>query len=157
VLVACAHPGRRGIEVAPSATAGAGAGAESDAAKIRQALADWVEATWAGDRMRASRIWAPDLVGWYPGQPDDSYEREMESARNPRAPDAPRSLPSVEVVEVMVSGDLAVVRDIWRFSRIAGADTTFSSLRGFEVWRRQPDGEWRISRWISAPDPTYRP
>jgi steroid delta-isomerase len=59
----------------------------------------------------------------------------------------------VDVVEVMVSGDLAVVRDIWRMTRIAGADTTVQVIRSFEVWRRQPDGRWRIARWISAPEP----
>jgi ketosteroid isomerase-like protein len=146
LLVSCApaqpkgHPGRE-----PSAI--------TDEAHIRAALADWVDATRNGDYLKASQIWAPDLIGWYPGQPDDTYEREQESARRVRPPDAPRSIPSLTIVEVMVSGDLAVVRDIWRITRIAGADTTHSSLRSFEVWRRQPDGAWRIVRWISAPEP----
>jgi len=60
----------------------------------------------------------------------------------------------VQVVEVMVSGKLAVVRDIWRFTTAAGKpDATTSVVRGFEVWTEQPDSSWRISRWISAPEP----
>jgi ketosteroid isomerase-like protein len=59
----------------------------------------------------------------------------------------------------MVSGDLAVVRDIWRITRIAGGDTTYQILKGIEVWRRQPDLAWRIARWVTAPEaPTkHRP
>jgi ketosteroid isomerase-like protein len=128
----------------------------SDEARIRRRLALWVDQTRAGDRVAAAEIWAPDLIGWYPGQPDDSYAREQEDARRPRAADAPRSFPAVKVVEVMVSGDLAVVRDIWDIGRIAGGDTTHTALRSYEVWRRQPDGAWRIARWISAPEPEKR-
>jgi len=49
---------------------------------------------------------------------------------------------------------LAVVRDIWRFTTAAGKpDAATSVVRGFEVWTEQPDSSWRISRWISAPEP----
>lgn len=128
-------------------------GRAADEARIRKRLAEWVEQTRAGDRLAAAEIWAPDLIGWYPGQPEDTYAREQELARKQRAPDAPRSIPDVTVEEVMVSGDLAVVRDVWRITRIAGTDTTTTTLRGYEVWRRQPDGKWRIGRYISAPEP----
>jgi ketosteroid isomerase-like protein len=130
--------------------------AASDEARIRKRLAQWVEQTRAGDRVAAAEIWAPDLVGWYPGQPDDSYAREQESARRPQPTGAPRSIPAVTLVEVVVSGDLAVLRDIWDMSQVAGTDTTRQSLRSYEVWRRQPDGAWRIARWISAPEPARR-
>jgi ketosteroid isomerase-like protein len=75
---------------------------------IHAALTDWVAAATRGDWKSASKVWAPDLVGWYPGQP--------------------------------VSGKLAAVRDIWRFTTAAGKpDATTSVVRGFEVWTRQPD------------------
>ena len=119
---------------------------------IRGALADWVEAANAGDWKRAARVWAPDLVGWYPGQPDDTYAKEMDNASRPRA-GRPRTHYDVKVVEVIVSGDLAVVRDIWRFTTPADtANTKASVVRSYEVWKRQKDGEWKIARWISAPE-----
>jgi ketosteroid isomerase-like protein len=120
---------------------------------IRAALTDWVAAANRGDWKSASRVWAPDLVGWYPGQPDDTYAREMDRVANPKL-GAPKTHYEVEVVEVMVSSKLAVVRDIWRFTTATGKpDATVSVVRGFEVWRQQPDSSWRISRWISAPEP----
>jgi ketosteroid isomerase-like protein len=30
-------------------------------------------------------------------------------------------------------------------------------VRSYEVWKRQKNGEWKIARWISAPEPSVRP
>jgi ketosteroid isomerase-like protein len=120
---------------------------------IRGALASWLEAANRGDWKAASRVWAPDLIGWYPGQPDDSYTKEMESAAHPK-PGRPPTRYQVNVVEVMVSDELAVVRDIWRFTtRPGAADSSVSVVRSYEVWRRQKGNDWKIARWISAPEP----
>jgi ketosteroid isomerase-like protein len=77
----------------------------------------------------------------------------MDRVANPKL-GSPKTHYEVQVVEVMVSGKLAVVRDIWRFTTAAGKpDAATSVVRGFEVWTAQPDSSWRISRWISAPEP----
>jgi steroid delta-isomerase len=133
-----------------------GSGQASDEARIRRRLAEWVRQTRAGARLEAAEIWAPDLVGWYPGQPDDTYAREMESARKPRPGNVPSSIPAVTVEEVIVSGDLAVVRDVWRITRVVAGDTLYQIIKGIEVWRRQPDRAWRIARWVSAPEKPTR-
>jgi ketosteroid isomerase-like protein len=120
---------------------------------IRTALANWVEAANREDWRTASQVWAPDLVGWYPGQPDDTYAREMERAAHPPQ-GRPHTRYEVNVAEVIVSGPVAVVRDIWRFTTSPGTpDSTVSVVRSYEVWRRQAKGEWKIARWISAPEP----
>jgi ketosteroid isomerase-like protein len=124
---------------------------------IRAALDGWVEAANRQDWRAAAQVWAPDLVEWYPGQPDDTYAKEMEQAAHPK-PGRPKTRYEVNVVEVMVSGPLAVVRDIWRFMTAPGTpDSSVSVVRGFEVWRRLADGHWKISRWISAPEPATKP
>jgi ketosteroid isomerase-like protein len=121
---------------------------------IRAALADWVAAANRDDWKAAARVWAPDLVGWYPGQPDDTYAREMERLAHPN-PARTRTHYSVDVVEVMVSGPMAVVRDIWRFTTFPSprASTT-AIVRSYEVWKRQADNQSKIARWISAPEPS---
>jgi ketosteroid isomerase-like protein len=124
---------------------------------IRAALGAWVSAANRQDWKAASQIWAHDLVGWYPGQPDDTYAKEMASAAHPR-PGRPRTRYELNVVEVMVSGGMAVVRDIWRFTtRPAKPDSSVAVVRSYEVWKRQKNGEWKIARWISAPEPSVRP
>lgn len=119
--------------------------------EIRGALAAWVSAANRGDWKEALKVWAPDLIGWYPGLPDDTYPREVERAARAGPP---RTTYQVDVREVMVSGTMAVVRDIWTFStKNASGAPTVEKVKSFEVWRRQPDGRWKISRWISAPEP----
>jgi ketosteroid isomerase-like protein len=119
--------------------------------EIRSALASWVEAANRGDWKEALKVWAPDLIGWYPGTPDDTYEREVERAARAGPP---RTKYQVDIREVMVSGPMAVVRDVWTFStKGAGGPPSVEKVKSFEVWKRQPDGRWKISRWISAPEP----
>ncbi|HET9792907.1 MAG TPA: nuclear transport factor 2 family protein [Thermoanaerobaculia bacterium] len=119
---------------------------------IRSKLAAWEAAYNSGDRKKAFEIWAPDLVGWYPGVPDITWEQEKAALDRP-ASAAPRSRLHVQVVEVIVSGDLAVVRDIWTETPPEGSPARATRIPSFEVWRRQADGEWKIARWISAPQP----
>ena len=121
--------------------------------EIRASLARWVEAANRGDWKEAVKIWAPDLIGWYPGTPDDTYAREIERAARGGAP---RTRYELEVKEVMVSGQLAVVRDVWTFTTKQESGRVLTEkVKSFEVWRRQPDGAWRICRWISAPEPKH--
>jgi steroid delta-isomerase len=123
-------------------------------ATIRGKLAEWEKAYNAGDRQKTFEIWAPDLVGWYPGIPDVTYAQEKASLDRP-APAGPRSTLHVQVVEVLASADLAVVRDIWTETPPGGAASA-TTIPSFEVWRRQPDGGWKIARWISAPQPAKK-
>ena len=118
--------------------------------RIRAALADWVAAANRGDYTGAMAVWAPDLVGWAPTGPDDSYARELGYSKLP--PQPVRTTYALTINEVIVDGSLAVVRDTWTQTtkQDAGADQR-ATFRSFEVWRRQPDGAWKISRWIDGP------
>jgi ketosteroid isomerase-like protein len=141
------------LTLSPSGNAQTRADSAAAVRAIHAALTDWVAAANRGDWKSASKVWAPDLIGWYPGQPDDTYARELDRVANPKL-GSPKTHYEVQVVEVMVSGKLAVVRDIWRFTTAAGKpDAATSVVRGFEVWTEQPDSSWKISRWISAPEP----
>ena len=136
----------------PAAARAAESAPEAQAEKeIRNSLTRWVEASNRGDWKEAVKIWAPDLIGWYPGSPDDTYTREVEGAAKAGAP---RTKYELEITEVMVSGSLAVVRDVWTFTTTETVgEPKVEKVKSFEVWRRQPDGAWKISRWISAPEP----
>jgi ketosteroid isomerase-like protein len=121
--------------------------AQQDEATIRQSLADWVQAFNSGDYAKAAQVWAPDMQGW--GEDgEDSYQREMDSARKTPKVGNPQYKYQLRIDEVMVTGDMAVVRDTWTGIGPAGNARSF---RSFEVWRRQPDQSWKISRWIDGP------
>jgi ketosteroid isomerase-like protein len=54
--------------------------------------------------------------------------------------------------EVIVDGSLAVVRDTWtQTTRQDSGPDKVATFRSYEVWRRQPNGTWKISRWIDGP------
>lgn len=138
------------------ATAGivhANASAENTAAEkeIRAALAKWTQAANRGDYKSALDVWAPDLIGWAPDGADDTYQREAEFAKLPAQP--PRTTYVLNINEVMVDGSLAVVRDTWtETTKQESAADKVNTFRSYEVWRRQPDGHWKISRWIDGPE-----
>jgi len=118
--------------------------------QIRAALAGWVEAANRGDYKAASEVWAPDLIGWAPEGPDDTYEREAAYAKLPIKP--PTTTYALTINEVIVDGSLAVVRDTWtQTTKQAAGANKVETFRSYEVWRRQPDASWKISRWIDGP------
>jgi ketosteroid isomerase-like protein len=128
------------------------AAADSNSAEqqIRAALARWVEATNRGDYKTAFTVWAPDLIGWAPDGSDDSYSAEQKFAM--RAAQLPKTTYALVINEVIVDGSLAVVRDTWTQTTRSGAGADKrETFRSFEVWRRQPDASWKISRWIDGP------
>lgn len=141
--------------VAASACAAAPTQAQQDEAVIRQDLADWLKAFNDGDYAKAAQVWAPDMRGWGEGM-DDSYEREVDAAKKvPKAVGA-RARYQLRIDEVMVEGDMAVVHDTWTEIGPTGKARSFGS---FEVWRRQPDKSWKISRWLdgaSTPDSSVK-
>ena len=129
--------------------------AQQDEAAIRQSLADWLKAFNSGDYAKAAEVWAPDMRGWGDGE-EDSYQKEMDGAKKtPKVAD-PKWHYALRIDEVMVEGDMAVVHDTWTEIGPTGKARTFGS---FEVWRRQPDKSWKISRWIdgaSTPDSSVK-
>ena len=130
----------------------ADAAADNAAAEkqIRAALAHWVEAANRGDYKAALDVWAPDLIGWAPDGSDDTYAREQKYAALPVKP--PATTYALQIDEIIVDGSLAVVRDTWTQTTHGdgGADKR-ETFRSFEVWRRQTDASWKISRWLDGP------
>ncbi len=133
-----------GVQAAPTQ-------AQQDEAVIRQTLAAWVAAYNSGDYATAGKVWAPDLIGWPASGPDDSFAREAEALKHAPQGKSPTTRYKLTIEEVMVSGDMAVVRDIWTEVPEQGQSKQF---RSYEVWRRQSDGAWKIARWIDGPETT---
>jgi ketosteroid isomerase-like protein len=130
--------------------------APSDSASevlIRRRLADWVRQTNLGDQAAAASIWAPTVKGWFPQGAE--FRDTAAYAAAGRRPATARAASSydLEIDEVAVSGDLAVVHDRWtERRRLAPGSTVIRTIRGSETWRCQPGGDWRIARWVSAPE-----
>ncbi|HUQ82559.1 MAG TPA: family 16 glycoside hydrolase, partial [Gemmatimonadaceae bacterium] len=126
-------------------------------ASVRERLAEWVRQTNAGDQVAAGEVWAPGMVGWFPGASVFSDSAAYTAAGSARSAQAPPARPKFVVVvdDIVASGSVVVVHDVWTETRELGAPATAVQrvIRGSELWRCQPDGRWRIARYVSAPEP----
>lgn len=125
----------------------------ADEAAIRQRLADWTTAFNARDAAGACDLFAEDLAYTLPGLPDGTHAGMCANLAKVLARDDLRlryEPPAIH--DVMVSGDLAVVRLTWTLvAETAGGPET-SSDEGLDVFRRQPDGRWSIVRYLAFPN-----
>jgi len=124
-------------------------------AEIRQALEQWPRDFNAQDAAGVCGLFAPDLVASYPNQPDKNYAamcQQLTAALKNPAKTFRYEAPQIE--DILVSGDLAVVRLIWTLSitdpNVPGGLTI--KERGIDVFTRQKDGTWKISISHAYPD-----
>ena len=141
--------------LAALAPAPALADAEADKAAIAARLGAWAEAFNARDASRSCDLFAADLVSSMRGRPDEGRDavcRRIASALADRGVTL-RYTPDIE--EILVSGDLAVVRLVWAVTIQRGPSPAVTKEPGLDVFRREPDGQWRIFRFLAysnAPD-----
>jgi ketosteroid isomerase-like protein len=138
------------------AVAYAQAGADRAAVErqIRQSIEDWRAAANRDDTAGTGKIWAPGVKGWFPSAAEFKNAAAFSDTVDAKSL---RSTYTVTINEVLVSTDLAVVRDTWEETLHApDGQTARRVIQSFEVWQPQPDGQWKISRWISAPGPWQR-
>ncbi len=125
--------------------------AGDDAAAIEQRLRQWTEDFNAGRVDKLCDLFAPDLIANYRGQPEKTFDSLCASLQRDLSAGPRDYRYALELNEIMVSGDMAVVRLIWHLTvtnKATGKAVT-SSDRGIDVFRRQPDGKWQIARYIA--------
>jgi ketosteroid isomerase-like protein len=108
--------------------------------------------------------YAQDIVLSYPGIPDQDYAtlaKGYGELRSRPAHVTANTRPTFD--EILVNGDLAIVRVRWTTTISVAARDTLPAreatryLRDLQVWRREPAGEWRFIRGMHYPDSTAAP
>ncbi len=129
---------------------------ERDVETLRAAILRSGEAFNAGDHAAMMAPVARDLVLTYPGIPDMGYDSLSAGYR--RMADRPagvtsRTVPTVE--EILVSGDLAVIRVTWTttVTETSPARSATRQMRDMQVWRREADGGWTFFRGMHFRNP----
>jgi uncharacterized protein (TIGR02246 family) len=138
------------------ALAGMPAAADTAAEKaIRDALTRWTADFNARDASRICDLFAPDLRYDFRGTPERDYNA-MCSALHRVLADRSKTLTySFDIKEIIVSGDMAIVRLVWtsKLSQSNSGQVIETKEPGLDVFRRQPDGMWRISRYMAYEAP----
>lgn len=125
---------------------------EADATAIRATLEQWRQDFNARRSERICDLFAPELRADFQGLPEQDHTQICTRLRKTLAdPDARLTL-GLRIQEVIVSGSTAVVRLTWT-NTVPGADGKPRSEdeRGLDVFARQPDGRWKIVRYMAYP------
>lgn len=121
------------------------------ATTIRAELVQWTQDFNAGEESKVCALFAHDLIANYQGQPERNYDSLCELLRKSLADHARSYHYALDVKEVIVSGDLAVVRLVWTLivTDKETKKTTVEDEPGMDIFRRQADRSWKIARYMS--------
>ena len=138
------------VTLALVATAPAHADPAADEAAIRQRLQRWTADFNAKSLAGVCDLFAPDLLYSIPEVVNGTHETMCTSLTKVLGrSDIQLHYAMPDIHEIIVSGDLAVVRLTWTLTtQMAGArDTT--TEEGMDIFRRQSDGRWSIARFVA--------
>jgi uncharacterized protein (TIGR02246 family) len=122
---------------------------------IRDALARWTADFNARDANRICDLFAPDLRYDFRGLPERDYNAICSLLQRALAERSKKITYSFDIKEIIVSGDMAIGRLVWtsRASQEGSSQVTETKEPGLDVFRRQPDGQWRIARYMAYEAP----
>lgn len=110
---------------------------------------------WAADfnASKADRfctLFATDARADVRGQPERDYNAICDVLTRSLNDGTRHSSYSPDIKEILVFGDVAVVRLVWTLivTREDGGETT-SIKPGMDVFRKQANGTWKIARYMS--------
>ena len=134
------------------ATAASAGGDDASAAKaaITDRLNRWTAAFNAKDMAGVCDLFAPDLR--YAVDDILNGARDQLCANVERvlkAPGLTLSYAEPAIHEILVSGDMAVVRLTWTLTAEKNGARDVTTEEGMDVFRRAPDGQWSIARYIA--------
>lgn len=118
------------------------------AGDIRARLLQWTADFNAGRKAEACELFSTTLISDYRGQSEAGYEarcRLLEKAIDNPARRFRYDDPLIK--EIIVSGDLAVVRLEWTMSVTPGEIRVVEP--GIDIFRKEADGRWRIIRYMA--------
>jgi steroid delta-isomerase len=120
-------------------------------AAIRGALTNWMTEFNARDAAGACSLFAPGLRYNVQGlTKEQTYTDMCERLHRSLAGHEVGYHYSLDINEIIVSGDLAVVRLVWHLTvSRPGVPDVVTPETGLDVFRRQDDGSWKIIRFIS--------
>ena len=121
---------------------------------ISATFAQWTKDFNAGNADAVCRLFSPDLRYDFRGYPERDYNDVCTLLHRSLADQSKRYVYALEIREIPVSGDLAVVRLAWTLTvTLPNGQIVTSVEPGMDVLRKSPDGQWKIIRYIAYEAP----
>jgi ketosteroid isomerase-like protein len=118
-------------------------------AEIRSALTQWMADFNAGRADKVCGLFAHDLRADFRGQPERDYGALCDLLQRSLGDRTRRYAYALDIKEILVWGDIAVVRLVWTLTiRPNDAPASSSVEPGMDIFRREPDGSWKITRYM---------
>jgi len=120
-------------------------------AAIRAALTGWTADFNAGNAEKICELFAPDLIAQYQGTPERGFHAICDQLERSLGDRSKTYRYALAIKEILVAGELAVVRLVWTLTvkRNDPPGETTSDEIGMDIFRRQADGSWKISRYMA--------
>lgn len=132
----------------------AGLAAESAEDAIRATLREWTKDFNAGKADAVCKLFSPELRYDFRGYPERGYDDVCTLLHRSLADASKRYAYDLEIREVIVEDNLAVVRLTWALTvTLPNGQTVTSKEPGMDVLRKGPDGQWKIVRYIAYEAP----
>jgi steroid delta-isomerase len=130
---------------------------QRDQELLRQYVAESAAAVNRRDLKAMMATVSPDLILTYPGIADMGYEALENGYAEMIALPAGTSVTTAPTIEeIIVSGDLAVIRVTWTTTTVSGpSDRKVRRMRDMQVWRRNDQGEWKFTRGMHFREPAH--
>lgn len=140
-----------GIAVVLLSLLGNGSAQSGDAAaEIKSTLAQWMADFNAGKTGVVCDLFANDVRADYRGYPTRDHQAICELLTKSLTDTARSYSYALDVKEILVFGDVAVVRLVWTLTITEKDGREIRSVEpGMDVFRRQPDGSWKIVRYMA--------
>ncbi|MGH7121103.1 MAG: YybH family protein [Acetobacteraceae bacterium] len=126
--------------------------ADDPATHIRAALERWRVDFNARQAAHICDLFALSLHYDFQGLPEQNYTQLCSRLHRVLADHTKSFQYRLHVKEIIVSGSLAVVRLTW-IATVTGSHgrSTTHDEPGLDVFQRQPDGSWKIIRYMAYP------
>jgi uncharacterized protein (TIGR02246 family) len=120
--------------------------------EIRAALESWQLVFNDRDEQRVCDIFAPDVVANYDGEPERDYTSLCQMLQTAVRDRDKTYRYSLKINDILVYGETAVVRLVWTLEIVKLGDSKeIIEEPAVDIFRRQADGSWKISRYLAYP------
>jgi ketosteroid isomerase-like protein len=128
-------------------------GGEHGAAVIRAELEAWTQAFNARQADKTCGIFSEELRYKFGEIRDRGYNDICAALHRSLGDETHRSHYTLDLREILVYGDIAIVRLIWTLDESKGGSNVRSLEPGMDIFQRQKDGSWKIIRYLAYTSP----